>query len=196
MKKKILSIMVSGFLVFTACEKQALNPDQDISSLKKSAGNELHQNNMSNNMNGMKVLNFRAHLSGDQEVPEAETNATGQAIFQLSKDGEELSYKLIVANIENVRMAHIHLAPEGVNGPVGVWLYPSAPPPQLIEGVSNGILAEGVITKDDLVGSLAGSELSELVELMLEGGTYVNVHTNQYPAGEIRGQIFGNTKMH
>jgi hypothetical protein len=135
--------------------------------------------------------NFVAPASGDQEVadPPVETLARGNAVFQVSKDGTEISYKLIVANIENVTMAHIHLAPAGVNGPVVVWLYPDSPPPQLIEGRFSGILAEGVITEADLVGPLAGASLQDLIDHMAAGNTYINVHTSQYPAGEVRGQI-------
>jgi hypothetical protein len=132
--------------------------------------------------------NFQAHLSGQEEVHEVITKATGQAIFQLSKDGTELSYKLIVANIQNVFMAHIHIAPAGVNGPVVVWLYPSSPPAQLIPGRSSGILAEGVITAANLVPSYRGT-FDDLIAAIRAGNTYVNVHTNQYPPGEIRGQI-------
>ncbi len=118
-----------------------------------------------------------------------ETKATGQAIFKLNKDRTELSYKVIVANIDNVLMAHIHLAPAGQNGGVAVWLYPAGPPPQLIEGTTNGILAEGVITAEDLVGSLAGQDLEALLDNMIAGNSYVNVHTSEYGSGEIRGQI-------
>jgi hypothetical protein len=135
------------------------------------------------------VLNFRAHLSGGEEVPSADTRAQGQAIFQLSSDGTELYYKLIVANIENVTQAHIHLAPRGVNGPVVAWLYPSGPPSQLIPGRFNGVLAEGVITDANLFGPLSTASLATLVEHILIGNTYVNVHTAQFPAGEVRGQI-------
>lgn len=131
--------------------------------------------------------NFVAHLSGAEEVPPAETRAQGQAIFNLRSDG--LHYRLIVANIENVTMAHIHLAPSGVNGPVVVWLYPSAPPAQLIPGRSNGVLRTGVITESQLVGPLAGMSLEDLLDAMEAGNTYVNVHTSQYPGGEVRGQI-------
>jgi hypothetical protein len=134
--------------------------------------------------------NFRAHLSGGEEVPPVETRAQGQATFQLSKDGNGLRFKLIVANIENVTQAHIHLAPAGANGPVVAWLYPSGPPPVLIEGRFQGVLAEGTITAANLVGLLAGLDLDALIEEFESGNAYVNVHTSQFPPGEIRGQIF------
>ena len=61
----------------------------------------------------------------------------------------------------------------------------------LIPGRFNGVLQTGVITKANLVGSLKGKEISDLVDLINAGRAYVNVHTSQYPGGEIRGQIFG-----
>jgi hypothetical protein len=118
-----------------------------------------------------------------------DTDAQGQATFKLSKDGESIEYKLIASNIDNVLMAHIHLAPAGVNGGIVVWLYPDGPPPQLIQGTFNGVLAQGVITEADLVGDLAGQDLDALVDAMLAGNTYVNVHTTANPGGEIRGQL-------
>ncbi|MGH3032030.1 MAG: CHRD domain-containing protein, partial [Gaiellaceae bacterium] len=66
--------------------------------------------------------NFRAHLTGDDEVPPNASAGQGQAIFHLSGDGTELDYKLIAANIENVVASHIHLGAEGVNGPVVAFL--------------------------------------------------------------------------
>jgi hypothetical protein len=135
------------------------------------------------------VLNFRSSLKGENEVPAVETNAQGQAIFQVNRDRSEMKFKVIVANIENVHMAHIHLGQADENGPVVVWLYPEGPPPQVIEGRFQGTLAEGVITADNLVGMLAGSEIEDLIEEIRAGNTYVNVHTTQNPPGEIRGQI-------
>ena len=135
--------------------------------------------------------NHRTHLSGDNERPTPnDSRAQGQAIFKISKDGTEISYKLITANIENVTQAHIHCCAnaEGTAGIV-VWLYPSAPPAVLIPGRSNGVLAEGVITQSSLVGSLAGQALSTLLDRIASGLAYVNVHTTQFPPGEIRGQI-------
>jgi hypothetical protein len=174
MKKLLFLFVLGSVMIYSSC----LTPNADESfndalSLKAA----------------QKVMNFTAHLSGDQEVPAVETEATGQAVFQLSKDGYSLSYKLIVANIDSVRMAHIHLAPAGVNGGVVAWLYPSGPPAVLIEGPVNGILAEGVITETSLLGALEGEPLSALVDALSSGNAYVNVHTATYGGGEIRGQI-------
>ena len=190
MKTRLSVIAISVLFAFSACQKQ----DEEM-AFQEPADVKAAQNELKSAAAGKQaVLNFRAHLSGDQEVPPVETNATGQATFQLSRDGESLSYRLIVANIENVRMAHIHRAPAGANGPVVVWLYPSGPPAQVIPGRTDGILQTGIITKDNLVGQLEGLELSDLVKLMKDGETYVNVHTVQYPPGEIRGQISGNVR--
>lgn len=137
--------------------------------------------------------NFRAHLTGDAEVPAVDTLVQGQAIFQLSEDGTELDYKLIAANIENLFMAHIHRGPADGTGPIVVWLYlhpqPASPMDGLIEGRFDGVLAEGTITADDLTGPLAGGSLEDLLAEMRAGNTYVNIHTLQNPGGEVRGQI-------
>jgi hypothetical protein len=133
--------------------------------------------------------NFVAHLSGQEEVPPADTRAQGQAVFRLSSDGLHIHYQVNVANISDITQAHIHLAGAGMNGPVVAWLYPAAPPSVLIPGRFQGVLAAGVITEANLVGPLAGQTLGDLIERMEAGETYVNVHTLNFPAGEVRGQI-------
>ena len=200
MKTKLTILAVAVIFAFTSCERQFMEkevqPKAPASTEVQNESDMLKRGHQDQNM-GMKkaVLNFRTHLSGDNEVPSVETDATGQAIFHLRNNGMELHYKLIVANIKNVSMSHIHVGSADENGPVVAWLYPSTPPPELIEGRTNGVLQEGVITKDDLVGQLEGKKLWDLVEMMKNGQTYVNVHTHQYPAGEIRGQITMNGKM-
>jgi hypothetical protein len=134
--------------------------------------------------------NFRTHLSGQFEVPANSSKGQGQATLQLSKEGSALHYKLNIANIENVIMAHIHLEEPGKNGPIVVWLRPGGPPaPAAIPGRFQGTYAEGTITDANLVGPLAGQGLDALVEAIEDGRTYVNVHTSQFPGGEIRGDI-------
>jgi hypothetical protein len=47
----------------------------------------------------------------------------------------------------------------------------------------------GTVTADNLEGPMAGSQLSDLIDAMNNGQAYVNIHTEQNPDGEIRGQI-------
>jgi hypothetical protein len=132
---------------------------------------------------------YGARISAEEVVGGSNSLALGQAMFTRSPDGKELSYKLFVADIENVSMAHIHLAPAGTPGAVVAWLYPPSPPAHLIPGSFTGLLATGTITDADLVGPLAGNTVADLIAAIEAGTTYVNVHTSLYPGGEIRGQI-------
>jgi hypothetical protein len=129
--------------------------------------------------------NFGAHLSGGNEVPSVATNAQGQVTFHVRPDGLSIDYKLIAADIENVRASHIHLAAEGVNGPVIVFLFGGP----TIQGPFNGVLAEGTITAANLIGPMAGQTISDLLAQLEAGNLYVNVHTDANPGGEIRGQL-------
>lgn len=126
---------------------------------------------------------FRTRLSGDSEVPPVDTNAQGQAKFQLNKSGGALRFKLIVANIDDVVAAHIHCAPAGQNGPIGVTLFSGGPTSE------NGVLSEGRIAEPDDGNGCGWETLSDVVEAIRSGETYVNVHTVANPPGEIRGQI-------
>ncbi len=145
------------------------------------------------------ALNFEAHAHGEEEVPPRPSLGQGEAIFHLSADGTELSYRLMASNIDNVVASHIHLGAVGVNGPIVVFLFGPAAPGG---GRTDGVLATGTITAANLIGPLAGLPLSELLDAIQSGNAYVNVHTNDgvdgvntgpgdFPGGEIRGQVGG-----
>lgn len=178
MKKQFFITIAALVFVLASCTKE----ERENISPQKASNDDVMKS-------GQSGKNFSVHLSGDQEVPPNQSDAQGQAIFHLRNNGTELHYKLIVANIYNVSASHIHIAPAGVNGGVVAWLYPSAPPGVLIPGRIDGVLAEGVITSANLVGSLAGQDLSALIVHLVNGNAYINVHTQQFPGGEIRGQF-------
>ena len=116
---------------------------------------------------------FTAQLSGKDEVPPVNTQVTGKAQFQLLSDGKEIDYDLTATNLNGFMMAHIHQGKTGENG-------------QPIAALQMG---KGKITAPDLQGSLAGKQMSDMLDLMKNGDAYVNVHTQQNQNGEIRGQI-------
>lgn len=110
------------------------------------------------------------------------------ATFRLSADGMSMAYKLVVNKMTSpTTMAHIHIGARGDNGPPVVWLFPDVPPPSA--GVeAAGVLAAGTITPANLTGPLAGDWDGFLMALRSEA-LYVNVHTHNFVAGEVRGQI-------
>ena len=199
MSKAVCLALGITFLVACSSDKQAPTMPLSVPIVTQ----DLHGPSASDAANGG---NFGTPVSADEEVMPAgvinTSRARGNAIFELSADGSELSYKLIVANIENVFQAHIHRAPVGVNGPIVVWLYPStAPVPgPLGAGRIDGVIAEGTIRAANLIGPLQGQPLSALVDLLTSGNAYVNAHTNDgvgaintgpgdFPGGEVRGQV-------
>jgi hypothetical protein len=138
---------------------------------------------------------FVTKLTGAQEVPAHDTPARGSANFKVNRDGTEMRYTLKGNKIHNVVDAHIHVGAVGVNGDIVVHLLPAP-----VSGPKPRFAVKGVITGADLTGSLAGMTLFELVTLMRQNNTYVNVHTSDnvappdtgpgdFPGGEIRGQI-------
>jgi hypothetical protein len=140
-------------------------------------------------------LHFSTPLTGGEDG--TDSRARGVANFEIGPFGGYLRYKLIVANIENVRQAHVHIGAPGTTGPIVLWLYPQSPPAVLIPGPTNGVLAEGTQYPHDLTGPRSGdSDFVDFILAVIDGpGLYVNVHTDQYPGGEIRGQI-GLPGMH
>ena len=146
---------------------------------------------------GAQTRTYTATLSAAEEVPSNASPATGQATFQLSADGQSLTYRLTVNNIQNPTAAHIHIGARGENGPVVLPLFGPSPAGG---GAKSGTLSEGTGQASNLSGTLAGQPLSALIAQMDAGRAYVNVHTDNgqappnqgpgdLPGGEIRGQI-------
>lgn len=132
------------------------------------------------------MADFIAILRGQFEVPPVRTDATGEAMFQLSEDCRRLNFALRVNNIRNATEAHIHLGFPGQNGPIVAFLFNAN---RSGSSCRSGTVVEGSLTRYDLIGPLQGCSISDLVREIQRGNTYVNVHTVQNPNGEIRGQI-------
>ncbi len=114
---------------------------------------------------------FRATLTGDQEPGTVTTDATGTGSFVLTEAG--LFFSVTVSGIE-FTAAHFHRNPIGVNGSV-------------VRGIGDefvGNTAVGLWTLED-----AQPLTEELLTDLFVGNLYVNVHSTEYPGGEIRGQV-------
>jgi hypothetical protein len=126
---------------------------------------------------------FMAELSSQEEVPPTDSQATGSAEFT-PMGSDSVMYNVNATNIQGVTAGHIHSGQQGENGPIVVTLFKYDSP-------MNEVSESGSITADKLEGPMAGKQLSDLATAMGNGITYVNIHTEQNPNGEIRGQISG-----
>jgi CHRD domain len=132
---------------------------------------------------GMEV--FEATLSPANEVPARSTAANGRV--QYISDGTTVTYTIEVDDINNVVAAHIHSAAAGVNGPIRVFFFGNGSPHPggPVSFGDKSILVQGSFT----AANVSGVSFSELLNQMRNGQAYTNVHTSQFPGGEMRGQI-------
>lgn len=142
--------------------------------------------------------NFRALLTGFEEVPAVSTVANGNFRARISNDESQITYTLSYANLEgDVQQAHIHVGQRSVNGGISVWLCSNLASPPTPPGTqpcpAPPATITGTITAADVVGptgqGIAPGEFAELIRAIRAGRTYTNVHTTKFPTGEIRDQI-------
>lgn len=133
------------------------------------------------------AVNFHVELSGDNEVPPVVTDTTGTAILHVNRDLTEITVKLDIRDAEDVlgaAGAHFHCAPAGVNGGVVVFLAGAFTP-----GFDGDVQLRATLNDESIINDACGANIAELVDSMLDGNVYINVHSTGVPGGVIRGQI-------
>jgi uncharacterized membrane protein YgcG len=151
---------------------------------------------------------FVANITGQDEVPPVESMVRGVGIFTLNQDSTQLTFHLSVQQLQQVTtedgtrltQAHLHCAPPGQAGPIVVDLLGMVrggliPPLELRAAVSDANIvqeADQMTAEQTACSATIGSpitNMSELIQAIQAGNIYVNVHTEQNPQGEIRGQL-------
>ena len=111
------------------------------------------------------TMMFKADMTGAAEVPPTESAATGTAEVTVDTDAKTIMWTLTTENLSgDPTAAHIH-------GPASET--ENAPP---------------IIPFDEIMEGNA-SVTDEQIKDIQDGKTYVNVHTEKFPDGEIRGQL-------
>lgn len=112
---------------------------------------------------------YEATLSGAQEVPPASTTATGTAEVSLNNNTNLLTWKVTYSGLTGAPTgAHIH-------GPAALGQNAGVAVPFTNVG-AQPVMGQATLTPQQ-VGDLAA------------GLWYVNIHTANFPNGEIRGQL-------
>jgi hypothetical protein len=139
-------------------------------------------------------LAFDAALSGDQEVPPVTTMGSGMAEFVLDAAQTSLFYRLDYADTATITQAHVHVGASDANGAVILFLCQTAaaPAPGTVPTcpATPGVVT-GTLTAADLIPSAGDgiNNFADAIAALKAENTYVNVHSDMYPTGEIRGQI-------
>lgn len=126
---------------------------------------------------------FQSFLTGPNEVPPNASPATGTGVFTLSDDESTLSVNLSFSGLSSTdTAAHIHccIGP-GSNAPVALNFTGFGFP----TGVTSGTYSHTFTLATDL----SGITPANFVSALFAGTTYVNVHTTNFPGGEIRDQL-------
>jgi hypothetical protein len=141
---------------------------------------------------------IEARLKGFQEVPAVSSAASGRFKATIDAVSGTMTYELSYSGLEGpVRMAHIHIGQRGVNGGVMVWLcqtvVPFTDPTGGAPTCPQAGTVTGTIQANNVVAvaaqGIAATEFAEMLAAIRAGVAYVNVHSDRYPGGEIRGQL-------
>jgi hypothetical protein len=136
-------------------------------------------------------------LAGFQEVPSVNSKASGRLRVRVNSGFESAEYRLTFSGLQGtVQQAHIHFAQGAVNGPIVIWLCgtPAIPGPAGTPTCPQSGVVQGHIDASNVLASPSTQQLpagafTAMVNAMISGAAYANVHTSLSPAGEIRGQM-------
>jgi hypothetical protein len=146
---------------------------------------------------------LRAVLSGFNELGELNketgsilSNGTGTLDLKLDRRSETLTFTLKFENLSApVTQAHIHFGKEHNAGGIMVFFCSNlaGAPAGTQRCPANGGTVTGTLTAAS-VQAIAGQnvkagDFDAIADALLTETAYANVHTTNFPAGEIRGQV-------
>jgi hypothetical protein len=122
-----------------------------------------------------------ATLSGDTETPPVTTIASGSGEFTVDDDSTGVIYSVNLSDIDDITAAHIHVGAVGVAGPIVLTV-----PEDNLGNSMSGTLGTPNFTPQPAQGI---NTVADAINAIRNGNAYFNVHTDQNPNGEVRGQM-------
>ena len=145
---------------------------------------------------------FGASMTGYEEVPPVFTSGNGFLQVSINSSRTAISYQLSYGGklSSAVTQAHIHFGERPVNGGIIVYLCdntgkaPSGTPACPSSGTVNGTLTAAAVNPPKNIEpvtaqGIAPGNFAGLLGAIERGDAYGNVHTTNFPAGEIRGWL-------
>ena len=133
---------------------------------------------------------FSASLSGANEVPPI--SSAGRGNFEMTNQQGIVTFSLTFSGLSSsLTLAHLHFAPTKVAGGVMIFLCGGGGQPDcpaVTEGTITGTITAANVTGPTTQGIDVG-DLDSALEAVRDGLSYVNMHTTNFPSGEIRGGV-------
>lgn len=131
-------------------------------------------------------------LSGAQEVPAVPSDGTALAQVQFDDGFSEVRVRVRFRNLDGeATRLHFHCNVAGANGPIALGLVAPGPLSFSGSGVA-GTLTNADLPADDACLDVIGFPVNNLASLAAaidRGLVYLNLHTDVWPGGELRGQV-------
>ncbi len=139
---------------------------------------------------------LRAELISFNQVPSVLARGHGHFYAEINED-HTISFELSYDDMSSsVVQAHIHFGASKTNGGVMVFLCGGVKPACPASGTVTGTITAADVsvlpaTNGDSVipQGIEPGDLAGLIKAVRSGNTYINVHTTNFPNGEIRGQV-------
>ena len=138
-------------------------------------------------------------LRGGNENPPVVSDGTGKFRATIFADRIEFRLRYDVGfGDSDVLQAHLHVANPGNNGAIAAFLCSNVGGPTDQDCPPSPEVIRGEIVDDDVLEVTEGTppvvileagDLDGLARLIRQGSVYANVHTDDFPAGEVRGQL-------
>jgi CHRD domain len=130
------------------------------------------------------TVTFNANLLGANETPPNSSTGSGVGNFTFDTVAQDITFSLSYSALtSNAAMGHIHFGPPGIAGPI---ILPFSPSPTGTSGTLSGTLTTANLINQATSGIVT---FTDIYNAALAGNLYANLHTVEFPAGEIRGQL-------
>jgi hypothetical protein len=141
-----------------------------------------------------------ARLVGVNEVPSVSSPATATFRAVIDEEASTITYTLKYEGFLNkVTQSHFHFGQHHTSGGVSVFICTNlgnSPGSPGCPAASAEI--SGVATAANVIGpagqGIGPGEFAELLAAIRAGSVYVNIHSDIFPLGEIRGQLIGGRR--
>ena len=152
-------------------------------------------------------ISVSAVATGAQETADVDTDTTGFITLSFDEGFTEAEFEVNLEDAEGITAAHLHCGTAGTDGDILATLFEGTFPESSSSSGSSSsksssssgdsddtLLTDGALENSDLAGTdcdgITVSTVAALYQAIRNGSVYLNIHSEENTAGEVRAQLF------